>query len=258
MRIKKISLITLLCLSLQGCPLEGDSGKKGADGVAGINCWDLNEDHSKTFPEEDSNQDGNINVLDCRVGYIPANGSTVVVDSSSQSITQTHSRVAYSTALTDKKIRIYSGTILDIPDDENWPLLDPLVVDPIDDPCGLWKWTDEWNGTSMPGEYYLFADGALEYDVEHFAAVAASGDGSNHFGYEACIGTCLASEQCVGASYFRITDNTLSCKLLLKPSLPVATGSSFYAFLTSERGFSVATMDTDPTSSGLISVCEAP
>ncbi|MEJ2523805.1 MAG: hypothetical protein P8080_13205 [Gammaproteobacteria bacterium] len=53
--------------SLTGC--DGDDGRDGLPGGAGdpgLACWDLNENGVKDFPDEDTNGDGVIDVLDCR------------------------------------------------------------------------------------------------------------------------------------------------------------------------------------------------
>ncbi|MEJ2523807.1 MAG: cytochrome c3 family protein [Gammaproteobacteria bacterium] len=53
--------------TLAGC--DGDDGRDGLPGGAGdpgLACWDLNENGIKDFPDEDTNGDGVIDVLDCR------------------------------------------------------------------------------------------------------------------------------------------------------------------------------------------------
>ena len=58
----------LLALSIAGC--EGDDGVPGADGIAGIDggdgvaCWDLNA-NGVGDPEEDLNNDGIVDAVDC-------------------------------------------------------------------------------------------------------------------------------------------------------------------------------------------------
>jgi hypothetical protein len=253
----KIIAILALATLLSGCPLDGDKGATGASGLDGINCWDLNEDGLKTMPSEDTNLDGVIDVLDCRVSHTPAQGSSIVVDPNNQTITQTHRRTAYSTSIPGSLIRLYSGTSIDYQNAfGNWSLLDPYVVDPVEDPCGLWKWSE-----MLPsGDYSLYADGALEYDVEHFARVAVTNDPNEpaHFGYDACTASCLADESCVGAIYSGVSFNTIICKRLLKPARTLGRESSFEAFSTPERGFAVANLGADPTTAGLVSVCESP
>ena len=46
---------------LAGCPIDGDAGKQG---VAGVNCWDVNQD-GVNDSNEDTNGDGRWNVNDC-------------------------------------------------------------------------------------------------------------------------------------------------------------------------------------------------
>lgn len=61
-------VLALFGLALAGCD-DGDDGRDGTDGTdgaAGLNCWDLNENGIKDFPEEDTNGDGVIDVNDCR------------------------------------------------------------------------------------------------------------------------------------------------------------------------------------------------
>ena len=63
--------LAAMSLALAGC--EGDDGKDGAagapgtDGSPGISCWDLNENGVPDLPDEDTNGDGVVDVLDCRV-----------------------------------------------------------------------------------------------------------------------------------------------------------------------------------------------
>lgn len=45
---------------------KGESGQNGVDGQDGFSCWDLNENNSADFPNEDVNVDSAINVLDCK------------------------------------------------------------------------------------------------------------------------------------------------------------------------------------------------
>ncbi len=82
MKISYSIISFLLVLTLSGCFLDGDSGKDGTDGMDGIDgidgqdgldgsdgadgihCWDLNE-NGENDADEDLNQDGAWNVLDC-------------------------------------------------------------------------------------------------------------------------------------------------------------------------------------------------
>jgi octaheme c-type cytochrome (tetrathionate reductase family) len=60
--------VVLLAFAIAGC--EGDDGVTGADGIAGtdgadgVACWDLN-DNGIGDPEEDLNNDGVVDVVDC-------------------------------------------------------------------------------------------------------------------------------------------------------------------------------------------------
>jgi OmcA/MtrC family decaheme c-type cytochrome len=66
-------LAAVLCtaaLTLAGCSGDdGDNGRDGAagaDGDPGLACWDLNQNGVPDFPDEDTNNDGVIDVLDCQ------------------------------------------------------------------------------------------------------------------------------------------------------------------------------------------------
>jgi len=65
-------VVLLLCtfgLGLAGC--EGDdgsagaAGNAGADGTDGISCWDINQNGTGDLPDEDFNNDGVVDTLDC-------------------------------------------------------------------------------------------------------------------------------------------------------------------------------------------------
>lgn len=53
----KVVTIWFLTFFIVGCELEGDDGVSGAQGesgpqgIAGLSCWDLNEDGNKTMPD---------------------------------------------------------------------------------------------------------------------------------------------------------------------------------------------------------------
>jgi hypothetical protein len=64
-RLGMFSIILIMLPLLQGCPVEGDDGRAGVDGLPGINCWDLNGDRVDD-QDEDVNFDGAWNALDCR------------------------------------------------------------------------------------------------------------------------------------------------------------------------------------------------
>ena len=61
------SLCLLFPLLLSGCPLEGDSGDRGLNGIS---CWDLDGDRNKD-PDEDLNGDGQWDARDCSASSIP-------------------------------------------------------------------------------------------------------------------------------------------------------------------------------------------
>lgn len=57
----------VLVLGLTACePIEGPPGPPGPPGEDGISCWDLNENGVKDPATEDLNDDGVVDVLDCR------------------------------------------------------------------------------------------------------------------------------------------------------------------------------------------------
>ncbi len=57
--------------TLAGCSGDdgnnGQPGADGADGAAGLACWDLNENGVPDIPDEDRNNDGVVDVLDCQI-----------------------------------------------------------------------------------------------------------------------------------------------------------------------------------------------
>ena len=52
--LSRILALTLITLLLSGCPLEGDDGIAGLNG---IDCWDINENRENDI-DEDINKDG--------------------------------------------------------------------------------------------------------------------------------------------------------------------------------------------------------
>lgn len=67
MKISKSICLILITGLLAGCPLDGDKGSlgvNGVDGADGINCWDTNSNRIDD-QEEDINRDGIFNTKDC-------------------------------------------------------------------------------------------------------------------------------------------------------------------------------------------------
>ncbi len=60
--------IVALAIGLAGCSGDdGDNGATGAAGSDGLSCWDLNQNGVPDFPDEDTNDDGVIDVNDCQL-----------------------------------------------------------------------------------------------------------------------------------------------------------------------------------------------
>ena len=72
LRFPTLLSVVLMAFMVVGCEdgkdgadgADGTPGAGGNDGVAGLNCWDLNE-NGIADPEEDLNGDGVVDVLDC-------------------------------------------------------------------------------------------------------------------------------------------------------------------------------------------------
>ncbi|MGD8977283.1 MAG: hypothetical protein PVG91_06730, partial [Gammaproteobacteria bacterium] len=65
-RLTAVLAIVMLALGAAGCSGDdGDDGAAGAAGTDGLSCWDLNENGVPDFPDEDTNDDGVIDVNDC-------------------------------------------------------------------------------------------------------------------------------------------------------------------------------------------------
>ena len=76
-------LITAFLLIASGCEgddgapgVAGPAGADGADGADGISCWDLNQ-NGIADPEEDTNGDGVVDVLDCQASEPEGVGNTI-------------------------------------------------------------------------------------------------------------------------------------------------------------------------------------
>lgn len=269
MKYKNVIIFALLA-SLIGCSVDGDDGSpgiqgpdgspgiQGPQGSSGVSCWDLNEDGDKTMPDEDTNSDGVIDVYDCRTAT-NLSPTTTIIDTSTQTITNQHSREVYSSALAE--IMLFTGSIDEYKSaSDDWSVLDTLVAMPIEDPCGLWKWTETSPGS---GTYNLQAENSVAYDVRHMLAIAFySSDPSEdaHFGYEQCQHACQSDSDCVGAFYAAEegTDNSLNCKLLRDVGFEIDRATEFEALTTGEIGFTSANIQYSPIYIGVLSVCNAP
>ena len=232
---------------------NGVNGTNGVDGIAGLSCWDLNEDGAKTLPDEDTNSDGVVNVYDCRAGN-KLSPTITIVNSTDKTITNQHSRKAYSSA---SDIVLFTGTGEDyISGEGNWSSIDMFAANPIQDPCGLWKWTEIDSDT-----YALQAHNSVVYESKHILAVAFYTENlaeEPHFGYEQCQSACLSDSECSGAYYTLEdgTNNSLNCKLVRDVGFEIATSTEFKALSTSEIGFTTGNMQSNSTIIGVISVCE--
>ncbi|MEH0665097.1 hypothetical protein H4F18_06385 [Vibrio scophthalmi] len=237
---------------LVGCPIEGDTGKA-------IHCWDLNEDYMKTFPDEDTNGDGIINVLDCRGGQSNIQ-SNIVIDATNGTFAHQHTRIARATYKPGTEQHI---TMSDISPSEYSSLLgasnligmDAYLTDPIDDPCNVWKWEALPEDNSV---YALTATNGLATSVLHFPAIIIPHDPADEAGagFQMCESSCLSNDSCIGAFYVRESnaDNALRCVIIEQS--PVVQSVEPRVMETNGRGFVAANMLIDYISSGLISVCE--
>jgi len=258
---KKTILVISATFFLSGCPFDGDDGNKGQQGdtgATGLSCWDLNEDGQKNMPEEDSNNDGIVNVYDCRMSS-SLSPTTTVVDSSTQSITNQHSREVYSPSLGDpNRIVVFTGTQADYLNaaiGQTWADLEVYVSDPIQDPCGLWKWVQ----TSSSDFYNLQAENAVAYRTLHVpvTSIVSVNPDVTSFGYEQCMSACRSDAECVGATFFKEEDeyNAMICKLLRNVGYEIDSSSEYSALQTSERGYTSGQMDGS-IHTGILSVCE--
>ena len=81
-QMNSIILVVAFAALLSGCPLDGDKGKTGltgASGLAGINCWDTNENRTDD-PGEDTNSDGAWDVNDCSATQEAAQSQEAVLN----------------------------------------------------------------------------------------------------------------------------------------------------------------------------------
>lgn len=258
----RILILTATLLGLTGCPTDGRDGVPGAQGpagAAGISCWDLNENYLKDLPDEDTNSDGVVNVLDCRYStQIPP--SNVVVDTGNATISHQHIRSAASISNADISKRIVL-TDISASDYEtllsqgNFLAMDGFLREPVSDPCGLWEWKPVEDAGN---NYALTANSAIAYAAEHYAAVIVPNDPNEMpvAGFQMCESSCLSDESCAGAFFVREsnTSNAIRCVKVQRSSS--AQASEYRALVTNTRGFVAANMQTDLLSTGVISVCD--
>ena len=257
---KRIIFMLSLTLLLQGCPIEGDDGNRGA---AGLSCWDLNEDGSKTFPSEDTNLDGEINVRDCRVSSAPA-PTTLFIDPATETVVNQHTRVAYSSGESQGNVIELSTATFDAYTlatlNGSYADLEVYVTDPIKDPCGIWKWVRVETGVG-DGVYRLQAENAIGFSTSHHPVVVTDSGGVTHHGKDACAYRCLGESSCVAAMYRReaaFDSNTLICTLAYDAGFDVADNFELIALYTSDRGWLTANITlAGPEDNGVISVCDA-
>ena len=258
---------------LSGCFLDGDNGsvgragetgaagRAGETGAAGISCWDLNENGVKDSPDEDSNRDSFVNVLDCRA--IPSSPvtTTVVGNPTTGLVVNTHSREGNASFLFGaERIDLYSGTssdYLSAVTGGNYASLDVFLNDlSTEDSCGIWSWTND------SGNYQLTANNVVSYSTSHHPVSAIDSDGNNHYGNEACLLSCKSDAQCVAAFYNvenTIGSNTMICTLGYQVDIELATNSEMLAMEGFFPGLMVANIEGEAgLLSGIISVCDTP
>ncbi len=104
--------------------------------------------------------------------------------------------------------------------------LDADLLDPIQDPCGLWKWKE------VSGNYVLVAEDTVAYTAIHYPIQAIDVNNSAHYGSESCAFACLADSQCVAASYTpeTSTENTLICRLGYKVGIDIAANTEMQVY----------------------------
>ena len=219
------------------------------------------------MPDEDTNNDGMVNVMDCRA-LPPTLLATTVIDPAATDptlgtggIVHQHSRTAYTSYKpSPNSFDLYTGTSGDYLTETfsgSYNNLDVYLADPVPDTCGLWKW---YTRTSAAGTIQqLLADDAFAYSTSHHSAVSLDSDGNEHYGGEACTLSCLSDQNCVGASYaieITPTSNAVICKRLQKSENGLAESSEFLAVETVIPGWVAANMDVDFLSNDIIGVCE--
>ena len=130
------------------------------------------------------------------------------------------------------------------------------LLEPIEDPCGLWDWPEGINDGSP--NWAATAKGAYHYATYNYLAW----DGVDHFGWADCRDACLADAQCVGASIEASGESEgMVCKLVAKTEAP---GYSFRNDLINTKqaeAYGWGDRDESPQSAStgaVLSVCPAP
>ena len=231
---------------------EGPPGPPGADGIS---CWDLDQDGEKDG-REDFNKDGTVDVLDCRPAQVDPGVPTDrrwYVSSHALLKLLTPDESSFATnylgiypAFTTPFVGLCAPA--DTDNDQSSCLLEP-----IDDPCGLWEWNvsgDQWSVRAKDG---------YNYATYNYLAW----DGADYFGWQQCRDVCLGDSQCVGASIEEAEgiSEGMVCKLVAKTPAP---GYSFrHAFVNTKPAVAYGWGDRDesPQSGAIgavLSVCPAP
>lgn len=261
---------------------QGPQGEVGATGpqgvaVAGISCWDLNENHIKDS-SEDTNGDTVVDAWDCRASFT---STGILIDSSDPDLDHEWDfagRKAYFShgfVPPEDQIVAWSGTFEEYWASSDGAYLNSFVNEPIDDVCGVWKWTEVEGAT---GSYWLQADDAVAYKSMHFAAAATGVIEDNpdtpddesgtetYYGYHSCAAACTHDAECVGATYATdiftdtsgtILNNSLTCHLLRDVGFDIAQDTEYKFFKTGQRGnFTSGLKWNTFLNNGFISVCK--
>lgn len=232
-----------LSVLLSGCPLDADDGKNGvqglqgaqgeqgpqgdpgAMGLAGINCWDINENRQADLSTEDVNGDGVVNVQDCRDPALIPHVAAVITQPEHLDPNHPDSLIQHTSA------RRHFATF----DNSNYlRLLDATdsLLHPIDDGCGLWDWY-----TDDAGFVFIHAKDSYNYRTEFYNYMTREPDPNDpnvsipHPGYEHCLSACKEDKNCIGAYYNAVKDtgNSLVCKMLTKYTSPQPEAFQFNA-----------------------------
>ncbi|HDY7424041.1 TPA: hypothetical protein RQJ99_002590 [Vibrio vulnificus] len=274
----KYLLVSAFALLLSGCPLDGPSGEQGtqgqagSQGLAGLSCWDLNENGIKDSAE-DSNKDGAVDVWDCRTAVGVAGNHRDAPNENEFSPIHLGRQMHVSNGFVSSQHRItmYSGTQADswVADDA---FQEALLVDPIDDTCGLWKWKPALDrvGSVVPDYFVLQPENAVAYASFPLQVTSQDSAGNTMYGWQACVTSCLDDLNCTGVAY--VSDETLwqhsttadpngmHCFLLRDVGREIGDAFEFTLFETPNKGALAAalTYDQSHLEQGIASVCAAP